>query len=148
MGRRQFEPTGEQRQYCERMASIGIAQDQIARVLGISANTLRKHFAPQLDAADLRALVAVANNLFQLATRDDYRAVVPCIFWLKTRAGWKETSTHELTGANGAPLDLSNVSDADLELLEQISERTVAAAARRDADEPPAPPTPKTGIFQ
>jgi hypothetical protein len=26
------------------------------------------------------------------------------IFWLKTRAGWKETQVNEMVGANGAPL--------------------------------------------
>jgi hypothetical protein len=29
------------------------------------------------------------------------------IFWLKTRAGWKETNVTELTGGDGGPLKVT-----------------------------------------
>ena len=46
----------------------------------------------------------MAENLFRKATGDGPQAVAAAIFWLKTRAGWKETTVHEHGGAEGMPL--------------------------------------------
>jgi hypothetical protein len=45
------------------------------------------------------------------------------MFWLKTQAGWRETSRLEHAGAVGT-YDLSKVSDADLNRLEAILRRS------------------------
>jgi hypothetical protein len=37
------------------------------------------------------------------------RNVAAAIFWLKTRAGWRETDRREITGAGGEPLTVSYV---------------------------------------
>jgi hypothetical protein len=39
------------------------------------------------------------------------------IFWMKTRAGWKERSAIELGGLNGAPIAHQVASDIDLSKL-------------------------------
>lgn len=33
--------------------------------------------------------------------------MIAAIFWLKTRAGWKETSVHEVSGRDGGPIETS-----------------------------------------
>ena len=83
-------PTSESRELVGRLASIGIPQDKIADVIGVSAPTLRAHYRAELDGAALRANAAVAGNLFKMATGDGPRAVTAAIFWMKTRGGWKE----------------------------------------------------------
>jgi hypothetical protein len=50
-GRKKYEPTDKDRRTVEAMAGLGMRQDKIARVLGIDAKTLRKHFRRLLDSA-------------------------------------------------------------------------------------------------
>jgi hypothetical protein len=40
----------------------------------------------------------VAESLYRKALGDGAQADTAAIFWLKTRAGWKETSIQELNG--------------------------------------------------
>ncbi|HEV7255932.1 MAG TPA: hypothetical protein VGN97_22920, partial [Mesorhizobium sp.] len=56
-------------------------------------------------------------------------AVTAAIFWLKTRARWKEVSVHEHAGVPGEPIgiDLSGWPD---ELLEQVEKMLEASAAK------------------
>ncbi len=51
---------------------------------------------PRGGASKSKANVRAAENLYRKATGDGREAVTAAIFWLKTRAGWKETSVHEL----------------------------------------------------
>jgi len=37
-------------------------------------------------------------------------AVTAAIFWLKTRAGWRETSLYEVSGRDGGPIEVSEQS--------------------------------------
>jgi len=46
----------------------------------------------------VKANAKVAENLFRKATGDGREAVIAAIFWMKTRAQWKETSVTELAG--------------------------------------------------
>ncbi len=103
-GRPPFEPTDEMRRTVERLAACGVPQDDIGRVLvpgGIVKHTLIKYFREELDTGAIRANALIAGSLFNKAKSGDTASM---IFWLKTRARWREVSTTELTGANGAPL--------------------------------------------
>jgi hypothetical protein len=40
--------------------------------------------------------------------------VTAAIFWLKTRAGWKDTTSHEVSGKDGAPVAVEEVSNRQL----------------------------------
>lgn len=82
------------------MASAGVLRDVIARVVGIDEKTLRKHYRAELDTAAPLANAAVARSLFAKATSDTHPgAVAAAIFWLKTRAGWREPpQAHEHRG--------------------------------------------------
>jgi hypothetical protein len=76
------------RKMVEKMAACGIRQDDIARVIGIAAKTLRFHFRDELDNGSTKATALVAESLFRMATKGGN--VAAAIFWMKARAGWRE----------------------------------------------------------
>ena len=93
------------------MVAFGIPQDKIAVIVGCSAPTLRKYYRNEIDIADAKAQSMVAKFLFSAATGEALRTgathadcIRSAMFWMKTRAGWKETATHELTGRDGQDL--------------------------------------------
>ena len=59
----------------------------------------------------------MAQTAYQMAKSGKFPTMT--MFWLKTQAGWRETSRLEHAGAVGT-YDLSKVSDADLNRLEAI----------------------------
>lgn len=78
------------------MSGLGIPQEQIAKIIGISVPTLHKHFRDDLDVGKIRANRAVAANLFKIATGDGKAAVTAGTFWARTQMRWKETSVVEV----------------------------------------------------
>jgi len=94
-------PTQQDRDTAKRLSALGCPHEDIAIRLKISADTLVKYYQTELDEGRIDANSAIAGTLFQQAKNGNTAAA---IFWLKTRARWKETSSHEVTGADGAPL--------------------------------------------
>lgn len=90
-------PTDYTRGEVSALVSFGNTQEEIARHLGISENTLAKHYRDELDNAVLRANAKVANSLFRKATEGD--DVTAQKFWLKTRGRWRETDAVDKTSA-------------------------------------------------
>jgi hypothetical protein len=112
MGRPAHLPDAQTRRNVEALAGYGVPEAEIAGVVGIDAKTLRKHYRQELDHGHTKANARVAENLFRKATGEGREAVTAAIFWLKTRAGWKETSVHETKG----PLELK-ISWQDAQVL-------------------------------
>ena len=88
MGRRAHKPDPAQRRQVEAMAAYGIPEIDIAAVLGVDPKTLRKHYRDELDLGETKANAQVAGFLFNSARSGNVTAQ---IFWLKTRARWRET---------------------------------------------------------
>lgn len=89
MPRPKLQPTEENRKMVRMMAACGIDQEQIAARIGIrSTKTLRKHYRDDLDRGAVDANTMVGQSLFKMATSGDHP--VAAIFWLKSRAGWKD----------------------------------------------------------
>ena len=86
------------RRQVEAMAGYGIPEADISGMIGIDPKTLRKHYRHELDYGHTKANAKVAENLYRKATGEGREAVIAAIFWLKTRARWKETSVHEVAG--------------------------------------------------
>jgi hypothetical protein len=89
------EPTEKDRLTVETMASHGITEIDIARVIGISVPTLRKWYLDELETAWIKANSKVAQSLFDKAMGTGSGAVTACIFWLKCRARWVEPAPAE-----------------------------------------------------
>lgn len=107
-GRPAFEPTDHERKQVEAMSGYGLPIEQIAVLVrdGIDTDTLRKHFAQELISGKAKANAQVGKTLFQKAMAGDTTAA---IWWSKTQMRWKEVQQHELTGADGAPLEFAKI---------------------------------------
>lgn len=81
-------PTDMIRAKVSALASFGIPQTKIAKYLDICEPTLTKYYREELDHALLDKVVMVANALYNNAV--EMNNVTAQIFFLKTRAGWKE----------------------------------------------------------
>ena len=93
------EPTAQSRQIVQLHATIGTSQEVIADILGIDAKTLRKHYRTELDHATAQANATIGGALFNKARGGDTAAM---IFWMKTRAQWRETQVVDNTSSDGS----------------------------------------------
>src|SRR5436190_14998476 len=78
------------------MAGFGLPETDIATVLDIDPKTLRKHYRHELSKGSIKANTKVAESLYRKALSDGSQSVTAAIFWLKTRAHWKETVVNEV----------------------------------------------------
>src|SRR3990167_8608810 len=113
MGRKSHKPDAFHRRQVEAMAGYGVPEADIARVIGIDAKTLRKHYRSELDTGHIKATAKVAEFLFRKATTEGSQAVTAAIFWLKTRGGWREAPQDHRVGI----MDVTHLSDAELESM-------------------------------
>jgi hypothetical protein len=111
MGRRAHRPDPSQRRQVEALAAYGIPEPDIGRVVGIDPKTLRKHYREELDLGETKANAQVAGFLFNSAKNGNVTAQ---IFWLKTRAKWREVPTELRHSGSIARKDLSELSDQEL----------------------------------
>lgn len=97
-------PTEETRAQVKALAQF-VTQADIATFLGISDKTLRKYYPEEIRTGSVNANMMVARRLFEIATKGQGKeAVTAMIFWLKTRAQWRETVdvNHQHTFVDGA----------------------------------------------
>lgn len=103
-GRKNHEPSPETRQQVETLAGYGLTHAQIAHVLKVSQDTVERHYAEELERGQAVAVAKVAQTAFQMATSGAQPAMT--MFWLKTRARWKEVQHHEVSGPNEGPVQV------------------------------------------
>jgi hypothetical protein len=72
------------------LSAMGIPDFDVAKVVGISAPTMRKYYTTELEVGHIEANAQVAQSLFRQATNDVKPNVAAAIFWMKCRAGWSE----------------------------------------------------------
>src|SRR5436853_477659 len=72
------------------LAGVGVRQDDIARIIGCAPKTLRKRCRDDLDRGVAEANAVISGSLFAAAKGGNVTAQ---IFWLKTRAQWRESAT-------------------------------------------------------
>jgi hypothetical protein len=105
-------PTDETRAEVAALASFGVTQEDIGAYIGISKPTLAKYYAEELSVSSIKANATVGKYLFSLAsgqaiatgaTHGDCKAAA--MFWMKTRAGWREKQDVNLT-SNDGPLTI------------------------------------------
>jgi|1186.fasta_scaffold437160_1 hypothetical protein len=142
MGRRAHRPNPAQRRQVEALAAYGIPEAEISGVVGIDPKTLRKFYREELDLGEAKANAQVAGFLFNAARSGNVTAQ---IFWLKTRAKWRETPLELKHSGSIGRRDLSEVSDE--ELLDMIATLSgeVGLAPTKTIDVGPAPSGPESG---
>lgn len=85
-------------------AGYGISPADIACVLDIPEEELRAIYGRELDSSPIKANPKVAESLFRTATGEGRESVVAAIFWLRTRARWKEVQVQEHVGHAALPI--------------------------------------------
>ena len=90
MARTAFAVNDAVREKVRYLAGVGVRQDDIARIIGCAPKTLRKRFRDELDRGVAEANATVCGYLFAAAKAGNIPAI---IFWLKTRAHWRERLT-------------------------------------------------------
>jgi hypothetical protein len=99
-GRPIYEPTPADRATVKNLAAVGVPHAEIAKCIGsygISEPTLRKHFRRELDVS-LNEVKALAMSALVHGLKNGAPWAV--CFFLKCRAGWRETSNHEISAPN------------------------------------------------
>jgi hypothetical protein len=71
----------------------------IARVIGIDQKTLRLYYRDELDLALAITNAVIGGCLFNKAKGGDTAAQ---LFWMKTRAGWREKTDVNHTSDDGS----------------------------------------------
>ena len=80
------------------LAGLGVPQDDIARIVKCSPKTLRKRCRNDLDCGAAEANAIVSGCLFAAAKGGNISAQ---IFWLKSRARWRERDASDHQAADG-----------------------------------------------
>jgi len=87
MARTAFVVDRAMREKVRYLAGVGVSQDDIARIIGCAPKTLRKRFRDELDRGVAEANATMCGYLYAAAKAGNISAI---IFWLKTRAHWRE----------------------------------------------------------
>ena len=95
MSQAPHETTDETRTMARTLSGLGVPQDDIATLLGVSKPTLHKHYREELYKGMAEANAKVAQSLFKQATGGNTAAA---IFWMKARANWTEKVVQETNG--------------------------------------------------
>ena len=92
MARKAFAVNDAVRERVRYLAGVGVRQDDIARIVGCAPKTLRKRLRDELDRGVAEANATISGSLFAAAKAGNTTAQ---IFWLKTRANWREGKADE-----------------------------------------------------
>lgn len=95
------EPDDKTRALAKQLSGIGVPQDDICAIIGITKPTLHKYYREELDKGLAEANAKVAGSLYNQAINGNTTAA---IFWTKSRMGWRETNVTEHTGKDGGPI--------------------------------------------
>ena len=131
-GRPAYRPDERTRRQVETMCGFGIPVAEVAKVVGVAENTLRKYYPDEISVGAIKADAKVAEALFKKAIGDGQGSVAAAIFWMKTRRGWRETNVTEVVGPNGGPLQTEEIGAG-----ERVRLRLEAMMVHRN-DEPDA----------
>ncbi len=83
------------------LAELGLPIEHIATVVGMAVMTLNAYCKEIIDEGRANGHKKVASALFDMAIDKEHPAMTT--FYLKAKAGWKETTSVEFPDANGVP---------------------------------------------
>ncbi len=103
------------------MAELGLPLEHIAIIVGMSKMSLEAYCSDEIAAGRANGHQKVASKLFDMAVDGEHPAMTT--FYLKAKAGWKETTSVEFPDANGVPQKVAgdqfnlNLSTEKLQIL-------------------------------
>jgi AraC-like DNA-binding protein len=131
IGNPPFEATAEQREQVCEWAAAGVTQATMAAKLGISEDTLARHFRKELDDGLAVANAELGSVLYKKAKDGDIRAIEQ---WFDRRGGpeWKKKTALEHTGANGGPIEYRDLTEEELDarIEARLGEDATAGATK------------------
>lgn len=94
------------RQLVTLCAAIGYSADDIGRIVAlplvVSGRTIQRRFKEELSTGHLKATAQVAATMYAVATNPAHSKVATAgIFWLKSRAHWRDGSSLTITPGEG-----------------------------------------------
>ena len=110
MAHRPWQPSEDDRKRIRLYSGLGLTQEQIAAVFGKSVETIVKYCRDELDAGKAETIAKVAGTLVNKALKGD---TASAIFYLKTQAGWRETSNVNLQTDREVVINMSRRSDGN-----------------------------------
>jgi len=122
------------------LAGLGVPQDDIAQIIGCAPKTLRKRFRDELDRGVAEANATISGSLFANAKGGNVTAQ---IFWLKTRAHWRERLAADDPIPNAVAESSSEVvlvlpdNSRDPELTQVLRDAQEKYFARKPRRQPP-----------
>jgi hypothetical protein len=116
MARTAFVADEAMREKVRYLAGVGVRQDDIARIIGCAPKTLRRRFRDELDRGVAEANATICGYLFAATKAGNISAI---IFWLKTRAHWREETA---TDAQAADAQAADAQAADAQALRADAE--------------------------
>tara|TARA_R100000329_G_scaffold135589_2_gene115988 strand:- start:1271 stop:1618 length:348 start_codon:yes stop_codon:yes gene_type:complete len=108
---KKHETSEQTKELVKKLAGLGSTAEDIALKLKINRDTLRKYYEHELSLGRIDANTFIAGTLYEQAKAGNLTAQM---FWLKTRAGWKETDRKELVGNEGGDVQI-NIKSAILD---------------------------------
>lgn len=102
-GRPRHIPSAASRERVVISSGLGISNDQVAAILGISLTSLLKYYESDIRLGRAKASAEIADSLFNKAKNGDTAAL---IWWTKAQMKWTETQRHENTGSDGGPVEI------------------------------------------
>jgi hypothetical protein len=118
----------------EKMGGLGLRQKDMALILGISEDTIQRHYRDHYQRGKARMGMTLNNRAFDLAMGklkdpDDpskgYETPpnITMIIWLqKSQFGYRETSRHEIVNPDGPQEGGHSASDEVASRLERLAE--------------------------
>jgi hypothetical protein len=133
VGRPKFEVTEEVLENTRRFMAQGLTREQCAASLGISVATFyvyqaeNSEFSEAIKSGEAEGIQQVTNALYEKATVD--RDNTAMIFFLKNRAGWVDKKEVATTVEQKHVIDITRISDEQLNALATIFEQSNAGAS-------------------
>ena len=140
LGRPPHEPTDETRSLVRLAAAIGLPRRYLYSAMKIHSETFNKYYEEDFENGLHYMVDKISIRMFKKAIGDEPDTRQAGEFLLKTRAGWTDKKSVEVTGKDGAPLiptqeiDVKKLTPDAIQALKFVMQAAQAKAEAVDTD--------------